>query len=148
MHNHVSGIDITFEHGKDAAHAVRLSALIREFSVDESHKNEEQLSELDKVKIIGKPTCLYEALYSQYSVFEGGFSIQWVDSSEEKDFEISEEQRCNVAEYELKEKIDKNKSYESPEKKTMEEHPDAQPTANKKYVQDMRMWRFKRSSRK
>lgn len=148
LHNHVSGIDITFEHGKDAAQAVRLSALIREFSVDESHKNEEQLSELDKVKIIDKPTYLYDALYSQYSVFEGGFSIQWVDGSEETVFEISEEQRCNVAEYELKEKMDKNKSYESPEKKTMEEHPDAQPTANKKYVQDMRMWRFKRSSKK
>ena len=44
--------------------------------------------------------------------------------------------------------MDKNKSYESPEKKTMEEHPDAQPTANKKYVQDMRMWRFKRSFKK
>lgn len=116
MHNHVSGIDITFEHGKDAAQAVRLSALIREFSIDKSHKNEEQLSESDKVKIIDKPTYLYDALYSQYSVFEGGFCIQWVDSSEEKDFEISEEQRCNVAEYELKEKIDKNKSYESPEK--------------------------------
>lgn len=60
LHNHVSGIDITFEHGKDAAQAVRLSALIREFSIDKSHKNEEQLSELDKVKVIDKPTCLYE----------------------------------------------------------------------------------------
>lgn len=148
LHNHVSRIDITFEHGKDAVHAVRLSALIREFSVDESHKNEEQLSELDKVKIIDKPTYLYDALYSQYSVFEGGFSIQWVDSSEEKDFEISEEQRFNVADYELKDKVFKNRTYKAPEKKTMDKFSGVQPTANKKYVQDMRMWRFKRSSKK
>lgn len=60
LHNHVSRIDITFEHGKDAVHAVRLSALIREFSVDESHKNEEQLSELDKVKVFSNNwACLH-----------------------------------------------------------------------------------------
>lgn len=125
-----------------------MSALIREFSVDESHKNEEQLSELDKVKIIDKPTYLYDALYSQYSVFEGGFSIQWVDRSEEKDFEISEEQRFNVADYELKDKVFKNRPYKAPEKKTMDKFSGAQPTANKKYVQDMRTWRFKRSPKK
>lgn len=38
LHNHVSGIDITFEKGENEKNAVRLSALVREFRVDDSGK--------------------------------------------------------------------------------------------------------------
>lgn len=141
LHNHVSGIDITFEKGGDAAQAIRLSALIREFSVDESHKNGTDLCSSAKVQNIRKPTYLYDALYSQYSVFDG-FSVQWVDGSDSDDFTIVEEVRTNVAEYTLEDSTDK--SYKVPTKKPKDDFPDAVKTANGKYVQDLRKWRFRK----
>lgn len=56
LHNHVSGIDITFEKGEKSEEAVRASALIREFRI-EGHEEVEERS-----------TYLYEALYSQFSI--------------------------------------------------------------------------------
>lgn len=141
LHNHVSGIDITFEKGEDAAQAIRLSALIREFSVDDSHKNGTDLCSSAKVQNIRKPTYLYDALYSQYSVFDG-FSVQWVDGPDSDDFTIAEEVRINVAKYELKDSTDK--SYKIPTKLPKDDFPDAVKTANGKYVQDLRKWRFRK----
>lgn len=42
LHNHISGIDMTFEQGEDPANAIRLSALIREFRIDDSGKKEDK----------------------------------------------------------------------------------------------------------
>ena len=36
LHNHVSGIDMTFEKGDNPQDAIRMSALIREFRMDDS----------------------------------------------------------------------------------------------------------------
>lgn len=63
LHNHVSGIDITFEKGENEKNAVRLSALVREFRVDDSGKKKERYKNkewMDKNKIITYPTHLYE----------------------------------------------------------------------------------------
>lgn len=55
-----------------------------------------------------RSTYLYEALYSQYSVFEG-FSVQWVDGNEdEKKVIRSVKSRLNVAEFQF----DKNHKLE------------------------------------
>ena len=43
LHNHVSGIDVTFEQGDDAEHAIRLSVLVREFRVDVSNKKNRRM---------------------------------------------------------------------------------------------------------
>lgn len=72
LHNHVSGIDITFEKGEKSETAVRASALIREFRI-EGHEEVEERS-----------TYLYEALYSQFSIFDGGFSVVWEDGTEKE----------------------------------------------------------------
>lgn len=142
LHNHVSGIDITFEKGEDAAQAIRLSALIREFSVDDSHKNGTDLCSSAKVQNIRKPTYLYDALYSQYSVFDG-FSVQWVDGPDSDNFTIAEEVRTNVAEYTLEGST--GKSDKNPKRKTKDKFPHAVLyTANGKYVQDLRKWRFRK----
>ncbi|MDO4160413.1 MAG: hypothetical protein Q4D41_08155 [Prevotellaceae bacterium] len=61
LHNHVSGIDITFEGGTCPDNAVRASLLIREFEIN---------GELEK-----RPTRIYEALFSQFSIFDG-FSVK------------------------------------------------------------------------
>lgn len=72
LHNHVSGIDITFEKGEKSETAVRASALIREFRIEEHEKVE------------NRSTYLYEALYSQFSIFDGGFSVVWEDGTEKE----------------------------------------------------------------
>lgn len=116
LHNHISGIDITFEKG-DNNNAIRLSALIREFKVDDNHNGSKyehyegmykpKNSKWNKGDIINKPTYLYEALYSQFSIFDG-FSIEWVDG--EKLLPVISNERVNVAEYEfMDEKYQKNK---------------------------------------
>lgn len=82
LHNHVSGIDITFERGNDAKNAVRASMLIREYEID--GKNEE------------RSTLLYEALYQQASIFDG-ISVKWVDG--EQPVDVTSYPRKNVALY-------------------------------------------------
>lgn len=136
LHNHVSGIDITFEKLVDGA-PIRFSALIREFWIDTSNKKEEQSEKYGKENIKTctesnpekRSTYLYEALYSQYSVFDG-FSVQWVDGNEDERKEIRcVKNRLNVAEYDHFEKI--------PASKTK-----GQLTKNKNYKQCQRMWSY------
>lgn len=142
LHNHISGIDLTFEQGEDAANALRLSALIREFRIDDSGKKEDRYDmeyiSLEKKKnegIVTKPTYLYDALYSQFSIFDG-FSIQWIDGEEKAVLEDCSTIRVNVPEYEVNNK----KHVPVPKKKTVAEDI---LTENKKYKQCLREWRFK-----
>ncbi len=72
LHNHISGIDLTFEHGYNPQNAIRASMLIREFEINGRQDN--------------RSTQLYEALYSQTSIFNG-FSIKWIDGETEVDVE-------------------------------------------------------------
>ena len=67
LHNHVSGIDLTFEQGDDPESAIRASMLIREYKVVKN----------GKIICEKRPTYLYTALYGQFSVFDGGFSVKW-----------------------------------------------------------------------
>lgn len=142
LHNHVSGIDLTFERIIGDL-PIRFSALIREFWIDKSHKTEEQNDKkYGKESIKGftenapekRSTYLYEALYSQYSVFDG-FSVQWVDGNENDRKEIrSITTRLNVAEYELDKK---NKPEKVPASKA-----NGLLTKNQNYKQCPRLWRY------
>lgn len=116
LHNHVSGIDITFERGNDAKNAVRASMLIREYEID--GKNEE------------RSTLLYEALYQQASIFDG-ISVKWVDG--EQPVDVTSYPRKNVALYD-----------ENGIKMEASKDPDRPRTADKKYIQDPRRWQFRR----
>lgn len=116
LHNHVSGIDITFEKGSTPSSAIRASILIREFEVD--GKNDD------------RSTMLYEALYQQSSVFDG-ISIKWIDGMES--VEISADARKNVALFDA-----------NGEKMKATDYPKMQATEDKKCVQDQRQWQFKR----
>lgn len=138
LHNHVSGIDLTFERKGNDDKAIRFSALIREFWVNMENKKEEE----DKYKMNGidgsrenkpdnKPTHLYDALYSQFSVFDG-FSVRWEDGKEKKEVKYIGT-RINVSEYRFK-----NNKWE----KTPKVGDDKLNTLNKKYKQCMRMWRY------
>lgn len=115
LHNHISGIDLTFEHGDNPQNAIRASMLIREFEINGRQDN--------------RSTQLYEALYSQTSIFNG-FSIRWIDG--EKEAEVEANYRKNVAEYDAK-----------GSKKLSTLNPTALTTSNKKYVQDQRQWQFR-----
>ena len=82
LHNHVSGIDLTFEREGNDHEPIRFSALIREFWVNmENKKDKEDKYEMKGIdgssenKPDNKPTHLYDALYSQFSVFDG-FSVK------------------------------------------------------------------------
>lgn len=121
LHNHVSGIDITFEKeeekgtGKnDEKGIVRASALIREFRI-EGHEEVEERS-----------TYLYEALYSQFSIFDGGFSVVWEDGTEKEVDNGSP--RKNVAAFDAK-----NDDFVK--------RPKEQPA--KGFVPDERKWQFR-----
>lgn len=140
LHNHVSGIDLTFEKEGDDGEPIRFSALIREFWVDKTNKKEEDIygmGEIDKSSESlsdKKPTHLYDALYSQFSAFDG-FSIQWVDGVENDRKTINcVKTRINVAEYQLNEK---NNWEKVPASKT-----DGLLTQNKNYKQCPRMWKY------
>ena len=114
LHNHVSGIDITFEHEDKSGQAVRASALIREFRAEG----------IDKFKDVeDRSTYLYEALFSQFNIFDG-FSIEWHDELEEK--------------YSVTHNIRKNVSKFMADNKTK-----MLASGGKKYVQCPRMWQFK-----
>lgn len=116
LHHHVSGVDITFEKGNDSSTAIRASLLIREFEID--GKNDD------------RSTILYEALYQQSSIFNG-ISVQWIDGDEPID--VVTNIRKNVAQFETPRN-----------KKKASDYPDLSITEDKKYVQDLRKWQFKR----
>ncbi len=141
LHNHVSGIDMTFEKGDNPQNAIRMSALIREFRIDDGKKVEDnycmdylELKRNRRGNIVTKPTYLYDALYSQFSIFDG-FSIQWVDGENPVELEEGSEVRVNVSEYEKKEK---NKV-----EKISASKGEGCATANKMYKQCLRKWNFK-----
>lgn len=117
LHNHVSGIDITFEHGESPEKAVRASMLIREFEIGGKNEN--------------RSTLLYETLYQHSSIFEG-ISIKWIDG--QTTVEVKPCYRKNVARYDEKE----NKIEET------QKQPSDILTENKKHVQDLRKWQFKK----
>lgn len=106
LHNHVSGIDIIFEKKANAANKivtgiVRASALIREFMVKDKDGNiikaVKNGKEIDKDD---RSTYLYQALFGQFSIFDG-FTIKWVDGKAE-DFDSIKLQYChrkNVMKY-------------------------------------------------
>ena len=118
LHNHVSGIDITFEKKDSEGHIIRASALIREYRVDGKG-------------IDTHSTYLYNDLYSNFSIFDG-FSIIWRDS---EIVSVSEPNvRKNVAKYD-----------ETTEKKIpATESTTSKITLNKKHVQCPRRWQFKK----
>ena len=122
LHNHVSGIDITFEKGTHPEDAIRASLLIREFSVDGNPPD-------------SRSTLLYDMLYSQASIFDG-FSIKWVDGEEKA--EVEADVRKNVAKYD-----------ENGQKMQAKEHQELLDkgftlTKDRKHIQDPRPWQFKK----
>ncbi len=124
LHNHQSGIDITFEGGESPETAVRASMLIREFAVEGKEGNET------------RSTKLYDALY-QYNVFSG-FSVKWVDGERPVE-NIKPGIRRNVAAF--TEPDDRSKAaYKTPA-------PDSLPadlrTDDRKSVLDQRKWQFR-----
>lgn len=147
LHNHVSGIDLTFEKLVGGL-PVRFSALIREFWIDKSNKKEEHGEKYGEENIKActesnpekRSTYLYEALYSQYSVFDG-FSVQWVDGNENDRKEIScVKTRLNVAEYEMKD--NKDGKGQKPEKIKKDGIAKELLTKNQNYKQCQRMWSY------
>ena len=116
LHNHVSGIDITFEKGTHPEDAIRASLLIREFSVDGNPPD-------------SRSTLLYDMLYSQAS-------IKWVDGEEKA--EVEADVRKNVAKYdENGQKMQAKEHQELLDKGfTL--------TKDKKHIQDPRPWQFKK----
>ena len=114
LHNHVSGIDITFESGSSPGAAVRASVLIREFSVEGMNDD--------------RSTMLYDALYQQSSVFSG-IAVKWEDG--ERPVDVVSSVRKNVALYDCK----GNK---------VRAVAGLALTENKEYAQDTRKWQFRR----
>lgn len=97
LHNHVSGIDLTFEHENGGL--VRASVLIREFLIKTSSKESQAAMSsfnLDVNKNDGRSTGMYAALFSQFSLFDG-FSIHWKDGDSPAAFD--QKQRKNVYKY-------------------------------------------------
>lgn len=88
LHNHVSGIDLTFEHENDGL--VRASVLIREFRVELPFSEPSDDVERDMIGSMkafsitpgvddDHSTRLYAALFSSFSVFGDGFNVKWKD---------------------------------------------------------------------
>jgi hypothetical protein len=115
LNPHPSGIDITFESEK---HRFRASALIRAFKVEaakteeiseeqyqNSIKNVQKMKDVTGVQYInqkevdidGRSTYVYDALFSQFSIFDG-FSVKWVDGDKLKSIN-NPIKRKNVYEY-------------------------------------------------
>lgn len=103
----------------------------------ENKKEKEDIYEMKGIdgssenKPDNKPTHLYDALYSQFSVFDG-FSVKWEDGKEKKEIK-SIGTRINVSEYILE-----NNKWE----KAPIVGDDKLNTLNKKYKQCQRMWRY------
>lgn len=103
LHNHVSGIDITFEHKTANNEIVRASALIREFMVKGKDGKWMEMTKIKngrKVKsdIEDRSTHIYDYLFGKFSIF-GGFTVRWEDGEEVKNVTCAK--RKNVFEYEL-----------------------------------------------
>lgn len=94
LHNHVSGVDITFE--RNRGRVVRASALIRAFSIEGGINNASMESFNIPLTNNEHSTHLYAALFSQFSPFDG-FTIKWEDGKEPA--KIKEGQRTNVYRY-------------------------------------------------
>jgi len=80
LHNHVSGIDLTFEHENEGR--VRASVLIREFIIHTTGKEQLQSMRAFNIKVDendNRSTGMYAALFSQFSIFDEGFHVKWVD---------------------------------------------------------------------
>lgn len=140
LHNHLSGIDLTFEGQGGDGEPIRFSALIREFWVNSCNKKKDiyemnVLGNSSESKPDKMPTHLYDALYSQFSVFDG-FSIKWLDGTEDERKKIKcIGTRINVPQYEL------NKTTNKIEKVHVRCDNEIK-TLNKKYKQCLRMWRY------
>lgn len=130
LHNHVSGIDITFE-SKNNNNIIRASALIREYKVIDAKNNIVYVGKDKTKEIEDRSTQLYENLYSQFSIFNG-FSIIWKDGEYIDESMIEECVRKNVAEYD----DDGNKKKEPT-------NPSDMKTENKKFIQCQRKWQFR-----
>lgn len=127
LNNHVSGIDLTFEHGENPETAIRASILIREYKVAKTG---------EAIREEKRPTWLYNDLYSQFSVFNGGFSLIWEDDENATNKSNADGlTRHNVAKYV------KNNGRMVKEPYIAGKNA-GNKTANGKYVQDERQWRF------
>ena len=120
LHNHVSGIDITFEHHAHGTDC-RASALIRTFDVIEG-KNVVKRNET-------RSTMLYEYLFSKSDIFNG-IALQWKDG-EPVELQTPYSVRKNVAMYNGEDKMLASQKQDGQEL-----------TENKKYVQCPRLWQF------
>ena len=134
LHNHVSGIDITFESeanskNKYVTGIVRASALIREFSVIWKTKVETDYIITKKIENEKHPTYIYDYLYGKFSIFDG-FRIEWVDGSE-----------CELAEFKTRENVATYKHKGADFEKIKLENP---PCKSKPYQQDLRRWQFRK----
>jgi len=109
LHNHVSGIDLTFEHENDGL--VRASVLIREFRVEvpfsEPYDDVERnmLSSMKAFNITPgtndeHSTRMYAALFSSFSIFGDGFNVRWEDGSSAAEVEFVSP-RKNVYQYDI-----------------------------------------------
>ena len=96
LHNHVSGVDITFE--RNRGRVVRASALISAFSIEGGINNASMESFNIPLTNNEHSTHLYAALFSQFSPFDG-FTIKWEDGKEPA--KIKEGQRTNVYRYNI-----------------------------------------------
>lgn len=73
LNNHISGIDLTFEHYNESLGCVcRASALIRKFKIEDS----DSLEILEVKELEDRPTYLPGILLGQFSIFDG-FTIKW-----------------------------------------------------------------------
>jgi hypothetical protein len=130
LNNHVSGIDITFESEKEN---YRSSALIRAFSIIGASSEDIRILEIPDSSNEERSTYIYNALFSEFSIFEG-FSIIWEDNIEPYISEdlIHESVRKNVAQFEngIKKKIDGTIL------------PGTMVTDDKSKILDTRKWRF------
>ncbi len=119
LNNHKSGIDITFEHKSKVNSKevnVRASALIRGFYVYTEKKECEAGLPIPSKYIDSEDlkypedrcTFLYDHLYGSSPIFEGGFSVKWIDCP--GSLEPYQAPRKNVWQYAIIEEInDKNK---------------------------------------
>lgn len=99
LHNHVSGIDLTFEHENEGM--VRASVLIREFKIESCSGDQEKAMKAFNIRVDeedGRSTGMYTALFSMFSVFDAGFNVRWEDGSDPVDV-FFWKPRKNVSQY-------------------------------------------------
>ena len=96
FHNHVSGVDITFE--RNIGRIVRASVLIRAFSIEGGLNKASMDAFSIPLTNNEHSTHIYAALFSQFSMFDG-FTIKWEDGKEPA--KIKEGERTNVYRYNI-----------------------------------------------